>query len=117
MTRTMIHALAAATLLAAPLAARAEAPAGDPARGKATFMKQMCSACHGTVGQGSQYGPRLAPQPFPWEAFEHQVRTPRSSMPPYAPRYLADAELADVYAYIASIKPGKKASEIPLLNQ
>ncbi len=115
MTRTIARTLAAAGL-AASLAGHAEAPAGDAARGKDLYTKQLCSACHGTVGQGSQYGPRLAPQPFPWEAFTHQVRTPRSSMPPYAPRYLADAELADIYAYVASIKPGKKASEIPLLK-
>jgi mono/diheme cytochrome c family protein len=115
-TRTITRALTA-VLLAASLIAHAEAPAGDAARGKGIYMKQMCHACHGTVGQGSQYGPRIAPQPFPWDAFAHQVRMPRSSMPPYAASHLADAELADVYAYIASIKPGKKASEIPLLSQ
>jgi mono/diheme cytochrome c family protein len=115
-TRPIAAAFAAA-FAAASLAAHAEAPSGDAARGKGIFMKQMCSSCHGTVGQGSQYGPRLAPQPFPWEAFEHQVRTPRSSMPPYVQSHLADADLADVYAYIASIKAGKKASEIPLLSK
>jgi hypothetical protein len=31
-------------------------------------------------------------------------------------RYLADAELADIYAYIASIPAGKKAGEIALLK-
>ncbi len=105
-----------AAVLAASGAAHGEAPAGDAARGKAVFLEQMCDACHGTVGQGSQYGPRLAPQPFPWEAFAHQVRTPRSSMPPYAASHLADADLADIYAYVASIPAGKKASEIPLLK-
>jgi mono/diheme cytochrome c family protein len=115
-TRTITRALAAASLAASLAAAHAEAPAGDATRGKAAYLKQMCSACHGTVGQGSQYGPRLAPQPFAWEAFAHQVRAPRSSMPPYVARYLADAELADIYAYVASIPPGKKASEIALLK-
>jgi mono/diheme cytochrome c family protein len=115
MKATALCALLAAAL-AATLAARAQAPAGDPARGKAGYLKQMCDACHGTVGQGSQYGPRLAPRPFPCEAFAHQVRMPRSSMPPFAPRHLSDAELADIYAYVASIRPGKKASEIALLK-
>jgi len=105
-----------AAVLGASGAAQAQAPAGDAARGKGAYLKQMCDACHGTVGQGSQYGPRLAPQPFAWEAFAHQVRTPRSSMPPYGPGYLADADLADIYAYVASIQPGRKASEIPLLK-
>jgi len=115
-TSTIARALAAIGL-AATLAAHAEAPNGDAARGKGIYLKQMCDACHGTVGQGSQYGPRLAPQPFPWEAFAHQVRTPRSSMPPFAASHLSDAELADVYAYVASIKPGKKAADIPLLEK
>jgi ubiquinol-cytochrome c reductase cytochrome c subunit len=112
----MIARTLAAIGLAATLAAHAETPAGDAARGKGVYMKEMCWSCHGTVGQGSQYGPKLAPQPFPWEAFAHQVRTPRSSMPPYTASHLADADLADVYAYVASIKPGKKASDIPLLK-
>lgn len=113
MTRTVALGLA---LVALGLAAHAEAPAGDAQRGKAVFMKQMCWSCHGTVGQGSQYGPKLAPQPFPWEAFRNQVRQPRSSMPPYGATHLPDTELADVYAYIASVEPGKKASEIGLLK-
>ena len=32
----------------------AQAPAGDAARGKALFMKNMCYTCHGTVGQGGE---------------------------------------------------------------
>ena len=115
MTRPIASAVAALAFTTA-LAAHAEAPVGDAARGQAVFMKQMCNACHGSVGQGSQYGPKLAPQPFPWEAFQHQVRAPRSSMPPYSATHLSDADLADVYAYVASIKPGKKAADIPLLN-
>ena len=116
MTYMPYRALAAAAL-AASLAVHAEPPAGDAARGKGVYMKEMCWSCHGTVGQGSQYGPKLAPQPFPWEAFQHQVRTPRSSMPPYVASHLPDADLADVYAYVASIKPGKKAADIPLLEK
>jgi ubiquinol-cytochrome c reductase cytochrome c subunit len=112
-TRTIALGIALAAL---GLAARAQAPAGDAARGNAVYMKQMCWSCHGTVGQGSQYGPKLAPQPFPWEAFQHQLRSPRSSMPPYGASHLPDSELADVYAYIASIKPGEKATGIPLLK-
>jgi mono/diheme cytochrome c family protein len=44
------------------------------------------------------------------------VRHPRSSMPPYSPKYVSDKDLADIYAYVGSIATGPKASEIPLLK-
>jgi mono/diheme cytochrome c family protein len=110
-----ITAFATAVATAA-LGALAQTPSGDAARGKAVFMKDMCWTCHGTVGHGSQYGLRLAPNPIPWEGFAHQVRQPRGTMPPYASRFVSDQDLADMYAYLASIKPGPKASEIALLK-
>jgi mono/diheme cytochrome c family protein len=96
----------------------ADAPKGDPARGKALFMKNLCYTCHGTAGQGGDRGsgPRLAPNPFPWEGFVQQTRHPRESMPRYAPEFVSDAELADIYAYLSAFKAGPKASEIPLLK-
>ena len=111
--------IAAAIIAAAALPALAQVPAGDAARGKAAFMKQMCYTCHGTAGQGGDRGsgPRIAPNPFPWEGFEMQTRRPREQMPRYSKEHLSDQELADIYAYIASIKAGPKASEIPLLKE
>jgi mono/diheme cytochrome c family protein len=38
-------------------------------------------------------------------------------MPRYAAEFLSDEELADIYAYLVSIKPGAKASEITLLQE
>lgn len=111
--------LGAAALAATCLAAQAQAPSGDVERGKALYMKNMCHTCHGTAGQGGDRGagPRIAPNPFPWEAFAQQVRRPREAMPRYAPEHLNDSELAAIYAYIAAIKQGRKASEIPLLKE
>jgi mono/diheme cytochrome c family protein len=101
----------------ASLPAAAQAPAGDATRGKSLYMKQLCYTCHGTAGQGGDRGagPRIAPNPFPWEAFVHSTRRPRDVMPRYAVEFLSDEELADIYAYLVSIKPGTKASEITLL--
>ncbi len=98
--------------------ALAQAPAGDPARGKAAFMKQGCYTCHGTAGQGGDRGsgPRIAYDVWPWEGFLQQTRRPREQMPRYPADHLPDAELADIYAYIAGQKRGPKASEIPLLR-
>jgi ubiquinol-cytochrome c reductase cytochrome c subunit len=115
--RKGITAALAAVLAAASAAAFAQAPAGDAARGKALFMKDMCWTCHGTDGHGSPYGVRLAPGPMPWEGFVNQVRHPRASMPPYGPKFVSDQDLGDIHAYLASIKPGPKASELALLTE
>jgi len=111
-----IIAALAATLA---LAAHAEAPQGDAARGKAAFMKNMCYTCHGSAGQGGDRGsgPRIAYDVWPWEGFAQQVRHPRESMPRYPKELLADQDLADIYAYVSSFRKGPKASEIPLLKE
>jgi mono/diheme cytochrome c family protein len=98
--------------------AQEKTPAGSTERGYQTFMKYQCYTCHGTVGQGADRGtgPRLAPNPFPWVVFEAQVRSPRQDMPAYRKEFLSDQELADIYAYLLSIKPSPAAKDIPLLN-
>ena len=115
MNRALIAALAA-TL---SLGAHAQAPAGDAARGKSAYMKNMCYTCHGTAGQGGDRGsgPRIAYDTWPYEAFAQQVRRPRQSMPRYPKEFLADQDMADIYAYVASFKRGAKAGEIPLLKE
>ncbi|HUP31278.1 MAG TPA: cytochrome c [Usitatibacter sp.] len=115
----MRNAIAAAIAATFTIAAHAQAPAGDAARGKAGYMKNMCYTCHGTVGQGGDRGsgPRIAYDVWPWEAFAQQVRRPRESMPRYDRAHLGDAELADIYAYVASAKAGVKSKDIPLLRE
>ena len=111
--------LIAAAVTAMALAAHGEAPAGDTARGKALYMKNMCYTCHGTAGQGGDRGsgPRIAYDVWTWEGFLQQVRHPRESMPRYDAKHVGDQDLADIYAYVASMKRGAKASEIPLLKE
>lgn len=108
-----------AALLSVAATAFAQAPSGDPARGKAVFMKNMCHTCHGTVGQGGDRGsgPRIAYDVWPYEGFAQAVRRPRQSMPRYDRQFLSDEELADIYAYVASHKKGAKAADIPLLKE
>lgn len=108
--------IALTALLAASLAANGASPTADAARGRGVFLNEGCFTCHGTVGHGEPYGPKLAPGAMPWEAFAHQVRHPRGSMPRYMPQYLSDKDLADLYAYVASIPEGPKASQIELLR-
>jgi mono/diheme cytochrome c family protein len=100
------------------VAAQAQnAPGGSAERGEKIYLHQMCHNCHGTVGQGGGVaGPKLAPNPFPWGAFAQQTRKPRQAMTPYSEKVLPEQDLADIYAYIVSIKPGPAAKDIPLLS-
>ena len=106
-------------LIAASSAASAQTPQGSVERGKKLYHDKWCHTCHGTVGQGGERGagPKIAPSPFPYEAFATQTRRPRANMPRYPVEVLSDQEMADIYAYVASIKPGPAAKDIPLLRE
>ena len=109
---------AAGGMLLAGIAQAQNAPAGSAERGLKIYMHQMCHNCHGTVGQGGERGagPKIAPNPYPWVAFEQQTRRPRLAMPPYTAKNLPDQDLADIYAYVVSIKTGPNAKDVPLLS-
>ena len=110
--------LAAAGMLLGTAAQAQNAPAGTAERGKKAYMEHLCYTCHGTVGQGGERGagPKIAPNPFPWVAFAQQTRKPRSVMIPYSEKTLPEQDLADIYAYILTIKPGPAAKDVPLLS-
>ena len=94
----------------AALAASAE-------NGKRAYMKAGCWQCHGTVGQGSPItGPKLAPNPMPYEALASFVRTTNRQMPPYKEAVLPNEDLQDMYAYLQSIPASPDPKSIPLLN-
>jgi mono/diheme cytochrome c family protein len=97
---------------------QAAAQAADAARGKILFTEKYgCYQCHGTQGQGSPVtGPRLAPNPIPFEALSAFVRTTSREMPPFREAVLPNEDLADIYAYLQSIKPGPDYKSIPMLN-
>ena len=97
----------------------AQQPQGSAERGKKVYQEKWCHSCHGTVGQGGERGagPRIAPNPFPYEAFVMQTRRPRANMPRYPVEVLSDQEMADIYAYVSSIKPGPAAKDLPLLRE
>ena len=113
-----MRGLAVAIALFAPVAVSQEGPAGSAERGYKAYMELQCYTCHGTVGQGGERGagPRLLPNLFPWPVFEFQTRTPRQDMPAYRKPHLSDQALADIYAYLRSVKPSPPAKSIPLLN-
>ena len=110
--------LGLAALAAGLFIAHDAALAADAARGKILFtQKYGCFQCHGTVGQGSPItGPKLAPNPMPYEALASFVRTTNRQMPPYKEAVLPNEDLADIYAYLQSIPPTADYKTIPLLN-
>jgi len=90
-----------------------QVPAGDPARGRATYVRNSCHACHGTVGQGGGPGPILAAIRRPYPSYVSQMRDPSGAMPAYGPRLLSDQDLADIYAYLKSLPgPAKTLPDI-----
>jgi mono/diheme cytochrome c family protein len=101
-----------------PVFAQEQPPAGSAERGYQAYMKYQCYTCHGTVGQGADRGtgPKLAPNPISFEGFVRQLRVPRQDMPAYRKQFVSEQEVADIYAYLKSIKPGPALKDIPLLN-
>jgi mono/diheme cytochrome c family protein len=91
--------------------------AGNAEKGKTGYLKHGCWQCHGYAAQGAVTGPKLAPNPMPYEAFNIFVRNTKGAMPPYAKAVLSDDDLADIHAYLATIPRGPDAKSIPLLNQ
>jgi ubiquinol-cytochrome c reductase cytochrome c subunit len=116
MRHHVIIAALATVAAMSPLGATS-AFAASAEHGKTMFMKKGCWECHGTQGQGAVTGPRLAPDPMPYETLAYFVRNTARAMPPYREKVLSDADLADIYAYLQSIPKAPNVDSIPLLGQ
>jgi ubiquinol-cytochrome c reductase cytochrome c subunit len=90
------------------------APAGNAQHGKTVYAREGCYECHGWDAQSGQV--KLGPDALPFAAFSHQLRSPRNDMPPYTPKVLSDADIADIYAFVQSVPPPPKLDSIPLLK-
>jgi mono/diheme cytochrome c family protein len=99
---------------ASPAPQAANAPAGDPAKGKELYLKYSCYACHGYAGHAGPGG-RIAPMRMNLPGFTAFIRNPRR-MPPYSTDVLPDSQAADLFAYISALPKSPAAKEIPLLN-
>ena len=107
--------IGAAAFAAALVLAPANALAASAEKGKAAFLQHGCWQCHGYQGQGG-VGPKLAPNPIPFDTLSNFVRTTSRQMPPFRKDILPDEDLADIYAFLQSIQKSADPGSIPLLN-
>jgi mono/diheme cytochrome c family protein len=91
--------------------------AASAEKDKTAFEKHGCWQCHAFQGQGGVTGPKIAPDPIAFEAFQAFVRSTDRNMPPYPEAILSNEDLADIYAYLQSIPKAADYKTIPLLNQ
>lgn len=116
MTKLPLTIAFSAALLWTGVAVAQDEPKGDAQNGKSLFMKDGCYECHNMNAQGGAAGPRLGPEPLPFDAFLRQLRTPAQEMPPYETAVLSDQQAADIHAYLATILASADWKTIPLLN-
>ena len=86
--------------------------------GRKLYMSNGCFSCLGTVGQGGERSgaPRIAPDPYPFEAFKAMVRQPREAMPRLDAKFVSDDQLQSMHRYRVSIAKGPTAKDIPALQ-
>ena len=102
-----IAVIACATVLLTAAAAQAQAPQGDPQKGRAMFSGQggsgYCMLCHGLQAQGG-FGPGLAGgHGLSFEQFKRSVQQPWGVMPRFP--NINDEGLAHLYAFVKSLPP------------
>jgi mono/diheme cytochrome c family protein len=119
MMRKFVVRVGLAAIAAGLALGQGHAVAADAVRGKILFtQKYGCYQCHGTEGQGSPVtGPKLAPNPIAFEALSSFIRNSNGPMPPFREAILPNDDLADIYAYLQSIKAAPDWKTIPLLNE
>ncbi|MEQ1897195.1 MAG: c-type cytochrome [Vicinamibacterales bacterium] len=97
--------IACAAVLLTAAAAQAQAPQGDPQKGRAMFSGQggsgLCMLCHGGGAQGG-FGPGLAGgRGLSFEQFKRAVQQPWGVMPRFP--NINDEGLAHIYAFLKSL--------------
>jgi mono/diheme cytochrome c family protein len=125
----------AAALAAMPVAVQSNEPpaarrqaqsskisAGNAQKGKLIFENLGCNKCHGSEGEGvpgSGPGggvPRIASISLALPAFIQQIRKPKGAMPPFGNDKASDSDLADVYAFLQTLKPPAKQESTAAAN-
>ncbi len=94
----------AAANLRSPAGSAQQALAGDASHGK-TIFAQNCAACHGAIGQGGM-GPSLKNEAARKNLAETEawIKKPAPPMPALYPNPLSVKDVADVAAFVQSLK-------------
>jgi len=58
----------------------------------------------------------MAPKPLPADAIAGYIRDPSGEMPPYTSKVVSDADVRDIYAYLATIPEPPAVGAIPELR-
>jgi mono/diheme cytochrome c family protein len=119
-TRMLTITLCTSLALAAqaPVTMPPAAPTGNAQNGRKLFENFGCYQCHGREAQGGLgTGPRLGPKPIAFAAVQRYIRHPTGQMPPYTAKVVSDKDLADIYAFLQSVKQPPAVKDIPLLNK
>ncbi len=86
--------------------------------GRSAFVEMGCHHCHGYEGQGAlPTGPRLAPEPMPFEVFSNIVRRPPNVMPAYSAEVLSDEKLKRIHEFLESIPEPPDVASIPVFAE
>jgi mono/diheme cytochrome c family protein len=64
---------------------------------------EKCGQCHGAEGRGGK-GPRLVPFIWSYEQALEQIRHPLCDMPPIPESEVSDEQIAQIVAYLKTIK-------------
>ncbi len=95
---------------AAPVSATATAPSP----GRAIFLSQGCSACHGPTAQGTRFAPSLIgiAKKYPGDKLPQLLRHPNSKMRDggMPTPTVNDAQLKQLVAYLSSLQPATAAA-------
>ena len=83
--------------------AQTAAAAGKNQTGQSMYAKAGCETCHGSNGQGTAAGPRIAGTARDVPGFIGYVRKPTGTMPPQGPQSVSDQALGDIHAFLRSV--------------
>ena len=90
-------------------------------KGKQIFETLGCNKCHGSEGEGIAGPgpggvPRIASTSLALPAFVQLVRKPKGVMPPFGSDRATDSDLADVYAFLQTLKAAAKQETTAAVN-
>ena len=78
--------------------------AGNPDTGKQLFASVGCSDCHGSTAKSGTVMQLSSPR-MELSEFVKSMRQPPGNMPSVSKEKASDTQLADIYAYLQSLKP------------